>query len=86
MWLGRPFRSRINGVSAVTDNLSVLRTVEWRARISRLLSILKVRDSGYGGAIREFSITNHGIKLADTFTRAIALLSGLARPSNVAGA
>lgn len=67
--------------SADIDNLLFLRYVELRSQLYRLISILKVRDSGYDPAIREFKITDQGLQVASTFDSAEAILTGLARPT-----
>jgi circadian clock protein KaiC len=69
----------MGGVSAMTDNLILLRHVEMNAHLYRLVSVLKVRDSDYEGAIREFRISDSGIAVADTFSSADQVLSGVAR-------
>lgn len=70
-------------VSAITDNIFFLRYVELRSQLYRLISILKVRESGYEPAIREFRISENGIEVASTFESAEAILTGIARPSTV---
>jgi len=75
-----PFVSSSKGnTSAAFDNLILLRYVELRSQLRRLLSIVKVHESDYDSSIREFSITSRGIVLSDTFESAEALLSGYAR-------
>jgi circadian clock protein KaiC len=69
----------IDGVSALADNLILLRHVELRAQLYRLLSILKIRDRSYDGGIREFRITDRGLIVADTFDTAEQILTGAAR-------
>jgi len=69
----------IEGVSALADNLILLRQVELRSQLYRLIAILKVRASGYDTAIREFQITNQSIEVATTFESADAILAGIAR-------
>jgi circadian clock protein KaiC len=69
----------IDGVSPLADNLVLLRHVEMRSQLYRLLSILKVRDRNYDGGIREFQITDRGLKVADTFESAEQILTGAAR-------
>ena len=71
-------------VAARLDNLILLRAVELRARLYRLLAIQKVRDSAFDPTLREFRITSGGIDVASTFESAEAILSGLARPAVVA--
>jgi circadian clock protein KaiC len=66
----------ITGVSALAENLLYLRFAELRSRIYRLLSILKVRDSAYDTSLREFHITDQGIKLETSYASAEALLAG----------
>ncbi|WP_029624090.1 ATPase domain-containing protein [Sphingomonas sp. PAMC 26617] len=65
-----------NGLSSVAENVVVLRFVEYRARVYRLLSILKVRGNGFDAALREFNISSDGIKLLDTFEGASSILTG----------
>lgn len=61
------------------DNILFLRYVELRSQVYRLLSILKLRGSGYDTSLREFTITDAGIDVAATFASAEAILTGLAR-------
>ena len=57
----------ITGLSAATQNIILLRHVEHRATMLRVLGILKVRDDDYDGRMREIQITDDGIVLLDTF-------------------
>ena len=57
----------------------LLRQVELRSQLFRLLSILKVRSSDYDSAIREFQISRRGIEVAATFESADDILTGVAR-------
>ena len=61
------FEVPINGLSAATQNIILLRHVEHRASMLRVLAILKVRDDDYDARMREFQITDDGIRLLDTF-------------------
>jgi circadian clock protein KaiC len=69
----------IAGTSAIAENILFLRYVEWKTRLYRLISIIKVRESIYDHDIREFKITPHGVEIAATFESAEDILSGLAR-------
>jgi circadian clock protein KaiC len=69
-----------NGMSSTVDNVILLRHVELRSQLHRLISILKMRSSGYDTAIREFQISSQGIRVARTFESAEAILTGIARP------
>jgi circadian clock protein KaiC len=70
----------LHGVSATTQNIVLLRHVELSAQLYRMISILKLRDSDYDSAIREFRITERGIDVADTFNAAKHVLTGTAVP------
>ncbi|MRG95033.1 ATPase domain-containing protein [Polyangium spumosum] len=76
----------IEGVSAMIENIIVLRYTEHRARLHRLISILKVRETGYDHSLREFTISSTGIEVAATVDSAEAVLAGGARsprPSSI---
>ena len=66
----------INGLSAATQNIVLLRHVEHQAAILRALAILKVRDDDYDPRVREIRITDGGITLRDTFAHASNLITG----------
>jgi circadian clock protein KaiC len=66
----------INGLSAATQNILLLRHVEHRASLLRALAILKVRDDDYDPKMREIRITEGGIRLIDTFDDASNLMTG----------
>jgi circadian clock protein KaiC len=70
----------IDRVSGLVDNVLVVRYVELRSQLYRLFSVMKMRDSSYDSAIREFRIGPRGITLASTFKSAEAILTGVARP------
>ena len=46
----------VSGISSLVENLVALRYVEHRARSRRLVSVVKVRGSGFDPALREFVI------------------------------
>jgi circadian clock protein KaiC len=72
----------INRIAEQVDNLLFLRYVELESQLYRLISILKMRESGYDTAIREFRITDQGIDVAPTFASAQAILTGVAVPTS----
>ncbi len=74
--------AKLEGMEAIVDNIVFLRYVEFRSQLYRMLSILKMRESDYQPALREFSISTRGIDVAETFESAEAILTGLARPLN----
>ena len=65
--------------AAYVENIILLRYVELRSQLYRLISLMKMRESQYDSGIREFSITDQGILVADTFSSAEAILTGHAR-------
>ncbi|MDO9714019.1 ATPase domain-containing protein [Paracraurococcus lichenis] len=70
----------VSGVSSLVENLIALRYVERHARSRRLLSVVKVRGSGFDPGLREFVLEGRrGLSLAGAFEGAQELLSGFAR-------
>lgn len=63
----------------VVETVVLLRYVELRSQLYRLLSIMKMRESRYDTSIREFKITDSGLDVAATFESAEAILTGHAR-------
>jgi circadian clock protein KaiC len=63
----------------VVENVVLLRYVELRSQLYRLLSIMKMRESQYDTSIREFKITDQGVAVESSFESADAILSGFAR-------
>jgi circadian clock protein KaiC len=64
------------GLSTIAENLILLRYVELRSQLRRLISVVKMRDSDFDSSLREFRITAGGLELAQTFDSAEAILSG----------
>jgi circadian clock protein KaiC len=71
----------LKDISATSQNIILLRHVELRAQLFRLISILKMRDSNYDSRIYEFHIEEGGISVADTFRSAAQILTGSAAPA-----
>jgi circadian clock protein KaiC len=66
----------ITGLSAATQNIILLRHIEHRAAMLRVLAILKVRDDDYDARMRELQITDNGIRLLNTFAAESGVASG----------
>jgi circadian clock protein KaiC len=66
----------INGLSAATQNIMLLRHIEHRATMRRVIAILKIRDDDYDARMRELQITDGGIRLLDTFAAESGVASG----------
>jgi circadian clock protein KaiC len=75
----------IHGLSAATQNIIVLRHIEHRAAMLRVMGILKVRDDDYDGRMRELRITDHGIRLLDTFADESRVATGGGVAADVRG-
>ncbi len=69
----------MSGTTAQVENILLLRYVELSSQLYRLISIMKMRDTGYDPAIREFRIHDQGIEVASTFDSAQAILTGIAQ-------
>lgn len=78
-FVGPNVEAPLTGVSALVENLIFMRFVELDAKLHRLVSVLKVRDTAYDSHVYEFKITDHGIDLAPTFASAEGVLTGFAR-------
>jgi circadian clock protein KaiC len=80
--IGAGIESPTIGLSTIAENLMLLRYVEIRSQLRRLISIVKMRDSDFDSSLREFRITSAGIELAHTFDSAEAILSGFPQLRN----
>jgi circadian clock protein KaiC len=76
MLFGREIEVPINGLSAATQNIILMRHIEHQATLRRVLGILKIRDDDYDGRMREIRITENGIRLLDTFAAESRVVSG----------
>lgn len=70
----------IAGIAELMDAIVFLRTVEFHSHLRRLITIMKLRDAGADRAVREFVIRDGGIEVAEPFTGAEGILTGVARP------
>ena len=66
-------------IASVSEGVILLRYVELRSQVHRLLSILKMRETEYDTSLREFRIGPRGIEVEKTFQSAEAVLSGHGR-------
>lgn len=67
---------RVEGTSALTDNLFMLEYLTIGTGLRRLLSIIKQRGSGHSRHLREFSLTSRGIVVASDPTSAEKIMTG----------
>lgn len=74
------------GISFVADNVLLLRYVELESRVSRAISVLKMRGSDHDKTVREYRITGQkGMELLQSFAAYDAVLSGTAVTSQPVG-
>lgn len=75
----------IEGISAIVDNLLVLRFVEHDSTLSRVVSVLKVRDRSFDHALREFTIGAEGLIIDGRIEGLEGLLSGTTQQLRTSG-
>lgn len=76
---GTELSSRNPELANVVETVILLRYVELKSQLHRLVSIMKMRESRYDTSIREFRIGEHGIEVSGSFESAEGILSGFAR-------
>lgn len=64
------------GASALFHNILFLRQVEREGALTRLFTVMKVRDSGFDRRLFEFDITKKGIKILGPFSNPEAGMAG----------
>lgn len=84
--VGADLRMPLHGISSLAESMVVLRYVELKSRLYRLISLFKVREGAFDPTIREFSIAAGGITLGRPFEGVEAVLSGRAREVALKGA
>jgi circadian clock protein KaiC len=77
-------KAPVRGLSPLLENLLLLRFVELHGDIHRVISILKMRDSGFEAAIRQFRVREHGIDIGEDFRTIEAVLTGVAHDTKEA--
>jgi circadian clock protein KaiC len=75
--IGPTIRAPISDLSSLAENMILLRFVQLRSRLYRLISILKVRDSAFDQSLYEFVTTDRGLVIESSFESAEAITSGL---------
>ncbi len=71
------------GISYLVDAVIVLRYVELDSSITRAVMVLKQRASSHDKTIREFWITDEGIRIGEPFKDREGVLSGLPRKKEI---
>jgi circadian clock protein KaiC len=72
-------------LSAMTENLVLLRYAETATGLHRMISVVKQRESAHDSSLRELVITGQGLDIIDAFPGAAGVLGGRGAASGVAG-
>jgi circadian clock protein KaiC len=75
--IGPIARAPVSELSTICENLMLLRYVELRSRLYRLISLLKVRDKDFDPTLRELMVTSNGLVVGESFSSVEALLTGV---------
>jgi len=78
---GPEMEMRIEGISALVENLFLLEYATVGARMRRRLSIVKQRASAHESAAREFFLTERGIEVAPDAASAVEVATTPAAPN-----
>jgi len=81
--IGPELNLPVRGISAITENMILLRFAEYQGQLRRLISIMKVRGSSFDHALRQFDIGPRGLHFTNSFESAEGLLSGYGSESAV---
>ncbi len=71
-----------HGVSYLADTIILLRYMELSGEIHKAISILKKRTGDFEKALRQFDITEYGLKVGRPLTELRGILSGLPETTN----
>jgi len=69
----------LQGVSCIAEIILVMRYVELRSQLHRIISVLKVRDAEINSALHRFTITKKGIVIDPDSAAAEEILAQAAR-------
>ena len=76
---GPEVRMPLHGIGSLSEIMVLMRFVELRSRLYRLISLLKVREGAFDPTLREFTISDTGIAVGEPFEGVEAILSGTGR-------
>jgi circadian clock protein KaiC len=84
--LGLPFSGlSLRGVSCIAEIILVMRYVELRSQLHRMISVLKVRDAEINSALHSFRISGKGIVIEPDSTTAEEILAQAIRQGGYQG-
>jgi len=72
---GPYIREPVRDLTVPSDNLILMRYVEMGARLHRMISVLKVRNSDFDPSLYEYVTTGHGLRIEGTLAGAGAALA-----------
>ena len=70
------FRATDQGMSYLADSIIVLRHVEYKGSLRKVIGVLKMRTSGYENQLRELEITEHGLRVGEPLPELRGILTG----------
>ncbi|GGN11176.1 serine/threonine protein kinase [Halarchaeum nitratireducens] len=70
------FQATEGEISYLADNIVFLRYIEMDGELRKVVGVLKKRTSDFQRTLREFEITQHGIKIGDPLTGLRGILRG----------
>ncbi|GGM59460.1 circadian clock protein KaiC [Halarchaeum rubridurum] len=70
------FQATEGEISYLADNIVFLRYIEMDGELRKVVGVLKKRTSDFQRSLREFEITQHGIKIGDPLTGLRGILRG----------
>ncbi|MDB4974569.1 MAG: protein kinase [Myxococcaceae bacterium] len=69
-----------HAISFLAQNIVFLRYVEVDSQLRRMVAVIKMRRSAHSRELREYEITNHGLRVLAPFAEYEGVLTGVARP------
>ncbi len=76
--MGPTIRTPIGDLSSLAENLVLLRFIELRSRLYRLVSILKARDTEFDPSLHEYVTSSRGLLIDATSASAERIMAGYA--------
>ena len=77
-------REPVRDLTVPSDNLILMRYVEMGARLHRMISVLKVRNSDFDPSLYEYATTGQGLIIKETLAGAGTALAGVPHGEGVA--
>jgi len=70
------FRATDQGMSYLADSIVVLRHVEYKGSLRKVIGVLKMRTSEFENQLRELEITEHGLRVGGSLPELRGILTG----------